>query len=336
MNSQMRRIDLLCKLFGPLGIALLDGFSTKVAILVNLGMNVLSIVVEYFAIARVYHEVPALQASKTTPQSPSSQQSTEGSTLGHRWRQVCKSASKTAKDLEFYFRHRALLPSLAGALLYLTVLSFSGQMVTYLLSSGYTSTEVGIARTFSVAFEVMATWVAPWLMSRIGPIRAGLWMSSWQLTTLIAGLVVFWTFLSNPVISASGLVVGTILSRVGLFGFDLCAQVIVQEDVEANHRGAFSSVEAALQNAFELLSFASTIVFASPSQFKWPTMISTVSVTLACLVQAVFVRHRRKHLLHFEYLGGMCGDLISGKKTTRERRYEGLAHDEERSLADGP
>jgi len=38
---------------GPLFIALMDGISTEAAILVNLGMNVASVVVEYFAIAQV-------------------------------------------------------------------------------------------------------------------------------------------------------------------------------------------------------------------------------------------------------------------------------------------
>lgn len=49
----MRRIDLTCKLFGPFFIALVDSFSTKVAILVNLGMNIASVAVEYHAIAQV-------------------------------------------------------------------------------------------------------------------------------------------------------------------------------------------------------------------------------------------------------------------------------------------
>ena len=49
----MRRIDLICKLVGPLFIALIDGISTKAAILTNLGMNVVSVGVEYFSIAKV-------------------------------------------------------------------------------------------------------------------------------------------------------------------------------------------------------------------------------------------------------------------------------------------
>lgn len=49
----MRRIDLTCKLIGPLFIALIDGVSTEAAILVNLGMNIASVAIEYFAIAQV-------------------------------------------------------------------------------------------------------------------------------------------------------------------------------------------------------------------------------------------------------------------------------------------
>jgi hypothetical protein len=49
----MRRIDLMCKLIAPLFIALIDGISTELAIIVNFTMNVASVVVEYFAIARV-------------------------------------------------------------------------------------------------------------------------------------------------------------------------------------------------------------------------------------------------------------------------------------------
>lgn len=49
----MRRIDLACKLLGPLFIALVDGISTESAIIVNFGMNLSSVVVEYYSIAVV-------------------------------------------------------------------------------------------------------------------------------------------------------------------------------------------------------------------------------------------------------------------------------------------
>ena len=53
LNSQMRRIDLFCKLIGPLAISLVDGFATKIAILCTCGLSVVSVAVEYFAISQV-------------------------------------------------------------------------------------------------------------------------------------------------------------------------------------------------------------------------------------------------------------------------------------------
>lgn len=233
LNSQMRRIDLLCKLLGPLFIASVDAVSTKVAIILNFAMNAVSVVVEYYAIAHVYHEVPELQDAKQRPQDrPEDDESSESSStpwFAQLWEHIRMSVTKSAADFGLYFRHRLFLPSISGALLYLTVLSFSGQMVTYLLSAGYSSLQVGVARMLSVAFEVLATWAAPWLIGRIGPLRAGLWFISYQVSMLVAGLAVFWVRERNPVISATGLVGGTILSRVGLWGFDLCVQLIVQE-----------------------------------------------------------------------------------------------------------
>lgn len=238
LNAQMRRIDLLCKLFGPLFIALMDGLSTQTAITVNLVMNCTSVWLEYFAIARVYRDVPELQ--EPAKNAPAGQPAAEASprvdadhspeTRGaRRSTYALHLVKQSVADFALHFAHRAFLPSIAGALLYLTVLSFAGQMVTYLLSTNYSTTQVGIARTFGVCLEVVATWVAPWLISKIGPVRAGLWFSSWQVTMLVAGVAVFWVFADNAGISASGLVGGVILSRVGLRGFDLCVQLIVQQ-----------------------------------------------------------------------------------------------------------
>ncbi|CCF46797.1 hypothetical protein CH063_15439, partial [Colletotrichum higginsianum] len=54
-------------------------------------------------------------------------------------------------------------------------------------------------------------------------------------------------------------------------------------EVEAESRGRFSTVEAAWQNAFELLSYLSTIVFFRPAQFNWPALLSVLAVTSASL-----------------------------------------------------
>lgn len=101
-------------------------------------------------------------------------------------------------------------------------------MVTYLISAGYNSFHIALVRTLSVMFELSATWIAPRLMKRITPARAGMWFLSWQMLWLGAAVTFFW---AEPVslAAASGLAAGTILSRVGLWGYDLCAQSIIQE-----------------------------------------------------------------------------------------------------------
>jgi iron-regulated transporter 1 len=53
MNAQMRSVDLICKLIGPLFIASIDSASTKTAICVNFGLCAGSVIIECFSIAQV-------------------------------------------------------------------------------------------------------------------------------------------------------------------------------------------------------------------------------------------------------------------------------------------
>ena len=126
-------------------------------------------------------------------------------------------------------------------------------------------------------------------------------------------------------LSVSALVVGTILSRVGLWGFDLSAQITIQDEVAPEQRGAFSSVESSFQNFFELLAYASTVVFAEPAQFRWPVLISCVAVYCAGALYARFVRTRRGHLTHFcDCVGVVKGKGREERKRVRGGRYQRL------------
>ncbi|KAI5370427.1 putative ferroportin-1, MFS transporter superfamily [Septoria linicola] len=286
LNSQMRRIDLFCKLFGPLAVALLDGYSTKVAVIVTGSLTTASVLLEYFTVARVYNVVPALREH----QSPALKRQRSRDNVATRVRDY---VNKTRT----YSRHPAFLPSFSLALLHLTVLSFSGQMITYLVALGLSSSMIGILRAASAIFELSATWLGPKIMSHIGAIRAGIWFLNWEISCLAVACAILWWDL-GPYTTAAGLVSAVIASRLGLWGFDLSAQMIVQEEVEERNRGTFSSQEFALQNIFEMLAFASTIVFSKPSEFRFPATISAGAVALAGVLYAGFVRSRRGHLVH--------------------------------------
>ncbi|KAH7100387.1 iron-regulated transporter [Auriculariales sp. MPI-PUGE-AT-0066] len=295
LNSQMRRIDLFCKLAGPLFVALLSGISVELTILINLIINTASIAIEYRTIARVYLAVPELRHPKVPAHLNVDLPETYS-----RWTMLQQSISDTVHAMGDYMQHRAFLPSFTCSILYFTVLSFSGQMITYLLS-------------------LSATWLAPRVMGRIGPIRSGIWFINWQAICLVLGVTAFRS-MTVPIYAAWVLVGTTALSRVGLWGFDLSVQVIIQEEVEPERRGSFSTVEASWQNLFELCSYASTIIWSHPEQFSQPALISCATVVTAAGLFAAFVRKRRGHLVHLTHLS----DCFDARDTKDRREYERL------------
>ncbi|KAJ3571358.1 hypothetical protein NPX13_g5406 [Xylaria arbuscula] len=301
VNARMRRIDLFCKLAGPLAISSIATGSELVAIWVTFGMNVLSVLFEYIFIVQVYLKNPSLrrgtQRAAVQNHEPMAGRRSVSVLLSSLTGRLLPLSS-----VPFYFRHTAFLPSLALSLLYLTVLSFSGQMITYLISVGFTTLYVGLARLASTIFELSATWIAPRMMRRIGVVRGGLWSIYWQSLWLTGGVTFFFGYSrgldTSSIIPATGLAVAVAVSRVGLRGYDLCAQSIVQAEVESDRRGEFSTVEVAFQNLAELISYVSTIIFSRPDQFKWPTIISVAAVYAAGGLHTAFVKKRRGHLVH--------------------------------------
>jgi len=221
--------------------------------------------------------------------------------------------------LSEYLHHPAALPSIALSILYFTVLNFGAQMITYLLNTGYNSSLIGAIRGVSVLFEISATWLAPLAMNKVGPIRAGLWFINWQLGCVGMAVGVFW-FAKLPSLGAAGLIIGVIMSRIGLWGFDLCAQLIIQEEVDSNSRGSFSAMEASLQSSFELLSFAATVVFSRPAQFRYPVLLSAVAVFTATALYSVFVKSRRGHLMHILQCLGKIYHINDDVRTSAERQ----------------
>jgi iron-regulated transporter 1 len=294
LNSTMRRIDLVCKLVAPVGIGLLDGYSTKVAIWVVFAQNAISVAVEYFAIAQVYAAVPELARGKE--QEPTSSQQ-EGQFVSPS-RTVLELATSVLRPWKDYLHNPAFLASFALSVLYLTVLSFASQMTTYLLTLGFTSTHVSIMRLVSVILELSATCAAPWLMSRVGVVRSGLWFINEQLISIALAIGLFLMYNEKPMLAGVTLVSGVALSRLGLWGFDLSVQYLVQDDAPEATRGSFSAIEMSLQNIFELLSFATTMIFYRPEDFKIPIYISAGAIATSAACFAGFVRQKRGHLLH--------------------------------------
>ena len=229
LNATMRRIDLFCKLVAPLFISFIDTFTTRGAIYTVIGLNTVAALVEYLAIAHVYRAVPQLAEVRT--ETATAQSSEAQSVATTFWAYFASMLSPWVT----YVHSPVFLASFALALLYLTVLSTGPQMSTYLLSLGFTPLDVSVMRFVSVVFELSATFAAPLLMRKIGVVRAGLWFVNEQLLCVVAAAAAF-VFVrpgdGGPLgdkIRGGALIAGVALSRLGLWGFDLSVQYVVQQ-----------------------------------------------------------------------------------------------------------
>jgi iron-regulated transporter 1 len=229
LNASMRRIDLFCKLAAPVFISLVHSFSARVAIWTVLGLNTASVLVEYMAIAQVYRAVPNLKRSSAAILQTEALDEFTTQTQPHSPRSLMSRLSDTLAPWQEFGTSRVFMASFALSLLYLTVLSFGATMVTYLLHSGFTPLEVSYMRIGSVAAELSGTWIAPIIMSRIGPIRSGLWFLNWQFCCVAGAAAAYVPWDSNSRLVAGCLVIGVAFSRIGLWGFDLSVQFLVQE-----------------------------------------------------------------------------------------------------------
>lgn len=106
-----------------------------------------------------------------------------------------------------------------------------GAMIAYLSQySGFSTPLIAGLRAIAVVVGITATFLSPPLINRIGSIRSGIWFLSWQTIFLFPVSVILFLPLNTRLQGA--LLVGLVsLSRLGLWGFDLSEQYLVQQVV---------------------------------------------------------------------------------------------------------
>jgi hypothetical protein len=113
----MRRIDLFCKLAGPLFVSLLTIKSSSFAAVFLAASNVASLPFEYLFIRFVYKRFPDLAVKPQRPSLP----------LAERFlTKVIDFPRRTISSWKIYYRSPLFLASFALCTLYFTVLSFGG------------------------------------------------------------------------------------------------------------------------------------------------------------------------------------------------------------------
>ncbi|EPS66056.1 hypothetical protein M569_08721, partial [Genlisea aurea] len=218
MNSILRRIDLSCKLLAPVVTGFIISFVSLVASAVTLALwNILSVILQYWLLMSVYNGIPVLsrrgrfadESERVGFVSLESYSGWMNGLVDHPY----------VSAWRLYLKQDVVIPGVALALLYFTVLSFGTLMTATLEWEGVPTFVIGLGRGLSAVIGIGATFSYPVLESRISSLRAGLWSiwSQWSCLLLCMGSI----WVKERVSSAYMLMGGVAASRLGLWMFDL-------------------------------------------------------------------------------------------------------------------
>ncbi|KAH9949539.1 Ferroporti-1 [Amylocystis lapponica] len=272
------------------------------------GIEAASMVFELLWITIVYKRFPLLKAAqiaKKAARRESRQDHPTNVSYSSTRPKVMMALENSLTDWKEFIQHPIFLSSVSISCLYFTVLSFDGTMLSYLKSDAYSDAFIAGMRGLNVVAGLAGTLAMPLLERRLGLVRAGNWSIWSEVICLVPVVISFYVGAPvgerAPAWNAALLFGGMILSRIGLWAFDLCQLKELQMALATHpRRNSITALQFSLQNIADMLKYVLTMILSRPSQFKIAALTSFVSVVLGALTYLAYVRRERGHILHHD------------------------------------
>lgn len=287
LNTILRRVDLACKLLGPLAFGVIMDFAgpnpttrammgaSTVAI-----WNGLSTPLEYFMTRDIYNLVPAL-AIKGESSEPSNDAS------GTEDRQAFVDGQSTLSRYvgmwRNYLRHPVFLLSFSYCALFMTVLDNGSLNTAYLKWRGVPDSLLGSSRGAGAVFGLLGTVLFPYLQRTITRLERVAVLSIWLFWLFLAPVLVAFLLTGESRVSDYVMLCFMVGARMWLWSADLAETQLMQEWIEPSRRGAINAMQTATYHLFYMLIQVIGVVYHDPKQFGALVLFSVATVLAAAV-----------------------------------------------------
>eukprot|EP01124_Arcella_intermedia_P003570 TRINITY_DN11972_c0_g2_i1.p1 TRINITY_DN11972_c0_g2~~TRINITY_DN11972_c0_g2_i1.p1 ORF type:complete len:500 (+),score=77.50 TRINITY_DN11972_c0_g2_i1:162-1502(+) len=288
-NTRMRQVDLVTEIGGPFlagVVPLIPHVSLTYSFTIIAGFNFITFIPQYLLLWHVYHTISPLRAAKRPRE--------EDNTCFclRDWNPLVN----IFRGWTLYIAQPVALASLAMTCLWLTILSPHDVVFTaYLNAVGYNSLELGLFRGIGALVGFAGTFAFPRFVPRFGLEKTSWFYIIEEGLLLSAAAVVFTIGKVIPSLSETTgaainyvFLVFLLLSRLGLYGFEVGEISIMQQGVPEDIRGIVNSVESSLTSLASLLVFLGGFILSNPDQFIYLVWVSTFFVVLGAVLFTIW------------------------------------------------
>eukprot|EP01132_Coremiostelium_polycephalum_P002192 gene2192-2695_t len=308
VNTRMRQIDLASEVVAPFIAGLLSSpevsNDTLRSFLIIGGINFLSFIPQYYLLKKVYDRTIQLRYHiDPLPQEQDDNQQHQPTTIKSILLGEWNPLTGIIKGWSIFYQQKVFLVIIAYVLLWFTLLSPHDPVLTAYLSSegGYSYIELSIFRGAGAIFGLMSTLSFSTVTKRLGIANASVvYIFEEGIMVLLAGII--FSMIGNNDSAKFMFLVLIVLSRCGLYGFEICEIHFVQRGVPDNIRGIVSGVESSLTGLASLLVFVFSLIINSTSNFYILVWLSIGFICSANLVLLLWRLKFNKSSLDYNHL----------------------------------